>query len=74
MAAENVAFPVKVEYTTGRGGAKVLLDPCGFKLAFKRQEGKRKFYRCLERKKTGCKVSVSLDVESDMIVRVMSTW
>ena len=63
MAAENVAFPVKVEYTTGRGGAKVLLDPCGFKLAFKRQEGKRKFYHCFERKKTGCKVSVSLDVE-----------
>ena len=74
MAAENVALPVKAEYTTGRGGAQVLLDPCGFELAFKRQEGMRKFYRYLERKTTGCKVSVSLDVNTDMIVRVMSTW
>ena len=47
MAAENVALPVKAEYTRGRGGAKVFVDPCGFKLAFKRQEGKRKFYQWL---------------------------
>ena len=33
MAAENVAIPVKAEYTTGRGGAQVLLDPCGFKFS-----------------------------------------
>ena len=62
MAAENVALSVKAEYTTGRGGAQVLLDPFGFKLAYKRQEGKRKFCHCLERKNTGCKVSVSKKV------------
>jgi hypothetical protein len=70
--AENTTpeLPLPAVYVDGKGGTKVLLDPQGFRLAFKKTDCARKFYYCTEKKRTGCPVAVSLHTESQMIVRV----
>ena len=66
----DTQLPVPAVFIDGKGGAKVLLDPQGFKLAYKKTDCSRRFYYCAERKKTGCPVAVSLHTESQMIVCV----
>ena len=52
----DTQLPVPAVFIDGKGGAKVLLDPQGFKLAYKKTNCSRRFYYCAERKKTGCPV------------------
>ena len=66
----DTQLPVPAVFIDGKGGAKVLLDPQGFKLAYKKTDCSRRFYYCAERKKTGCSVVVSLHTESQMIICV----
>ena len=67
--AENLKLPTPAEYIQGRAGAQVLLDPFGY-MAFKSQQGQRRFYDCVERKKLKCLVTVSVDIQTDMVVKV----
>ena len=48
----------------------MLLDPFGYKIAFKSQQGQRRFYDCVERKKLKCLVTLSVDIQTDMVVKV----
>ena len=63
-------LPTPAEYVEGRAGAQVLLDPFGYKMAFKSQQGQRRFYDCVERKKLKCLVTVSVDIQTDMVIKV----
>ena len=47
-----------------------MLDPQGYRLAYKKTDCARRFYYCSEKKKIGCPAAVSLHVESQMIGRV----
>ena len=68
---DDTGLPAPAVYVDGKGGTiKVLLDPQGFRLAYKKTDCSRRFYYCAERKKRGCPVAVSLHTESQMIVRV----
>ena len=62
-------LPTPAEYVEGRAGAQVLLDPFGY-MAFKSQQGQRRIYDCVERKKLKCLVTVSVDIQTDMVVKV----
>ena len=39
-------------------------------MAFKSKQGQRRFYDCVERKKLKCLVTVSVDIQTDMVVKV----
>ena len=66
----TLKLPVPAVYIDGKGGTKVLLDPQGFRLAFKKTDCARRFYYCAEKKRTGYPVAVSPHTESQMIVCV----
>ena len=62
---------VKARWMDGqRGKGKVLVDPEGHKLRFKKTELGKKYYVCSRRADLKCPVAVTLKVETDMIVRV----
>ena len=64
-------FPTKAEWVDGKKGqGNILLDQQGFRMRLKKKEGKRKYYICPRKVDLNCPVAISLDIDTDMIVRV----
>ena len=64
------SVPSKAKWVDGeKGRGKILLDPQGFKLRFKKSEKGKKYYVCSRRADLKCPVAVTLKIETDMIVR-----
>ena len=71
MAANNNDLPVDAIWIKAKkGGGRILLDPNGFRLRFKKEENGRKYFVCTKKDVCLCPVKVSLDVNEDKIVRV----
>ena len=72
MLAENMLhFPRKAVWVDSqKNKKKLLLDPYSVPLFFKSKKTSRAYYVCSKKKAHNCPVSVSLDVKTDMIVRV----
>lgn len=52
----------------GRSNNKLLLDPHGFPLHYKKKDYNRKYFHCAKKDELGCNVRVSLDWREDMII------
>ena len=65
----NLNLPIKASWMEGKK-SRMLLDPYGVKLFLKEKKGKKAFYRCSSNKTMGCRVRVTLNMETDMIVRL----
>ena len=52
----------------GRSNNKLLLDPHGFPLHYKKKDYNRKYFHCAKNDELGCNVRVSLDWREDMII------
>ena len=61
--------PCPARYIDGRSGSQILLDPDDFPMVYHKTEAKRKYFYCRKKKELGCKVAVSVDLQTDMIVR-----
>lgn len=63
------SVPTKAVWVDGKKGkGKVLIDMAGFRLRYKKKDGGKKYFICPRKEDTQCMVSVTLDIESDMIV------
>ena len=66
------SVPTKAVWVDGnKGKGKVLIDMAGFRLRYKKKDGGKKYFICPRKEDTQCMVSVTLDIESDMIVRAV---
>ena len=66
------SVPTKAVWVDGKKGkGKVLIDMAGFRLRYKKKDGGKKYFICPRKEDTQCMVSVTLDIESDMIVRAV---
>ena len=74
MSDSNNSFPCKgVRVSPSKKGSKnnkILLDPMGFKLHYKKTDYKKKFYHCSRKEDMKCPVKVSLEIATDMITGV----
>ena len=72
MSEENMLqLPMQAVWVDSqKNKKKLLLDPYSVPLFFKSKETSRAYYVCSKKKAHNCPVSVSLDVKTDMIVRV----
>ena len=62
--------PSKARWVEGlKGQGKILLDPFGFRMRFKKTDGGKKYYICPRKADLICPVAVTLDTENEMIVR-----
>ena len=52
------------------GNQKVLVDPSGVRLHYKKKDALKKYYCCSKKDSLQCPVRVSLDINSDMIVSI----
>ena len=52
------------------GNQKVLVDPSGVRLHYKKKDTLKKYYYCSKKDSLQCPVRVSLDINSDMIVSI----
>ena len=74
MSDSNNSFPCKAVWVSpskkGSKNNKILLDPMGFKLHYKKTDYKKKFYHCSRKEDMKCPVKVSLEIATDMITGV----
>ena len=52
----------------GSSQNKVLLDPMGFRMHYKKKDDLKKYFQCSRKDDLQCPIRVSLDIASDMIV------
>ena len=64
-------LPSKARWVEGlKGQGKVLLDPIGFRMRFKKSEGGKKYYMCTRKNDLKCPVTLTMDIENEMIVKM----
>ena len=54
----------------GSSNKKVLLDPMGFRMHYKKKDAFKKYYHCSRKDDLQCPIRVYLDIATDMIVNV----
>ena len=63
-----MSVPCPATYVDGRKGSMILMDPHGFLMKYHKKDCNRKFYYCHMKENVGCKVAVSVDIATDIIV------
>ena len=69
--SSDIALPSKAVWVSpvkkGSKSNRILLDPLGFRMHYKKTDYKKKYFHCAHKFDMKCPVKVSLDVSSDMI-------
>ena len=67
----ELILPCSARWITGRKeGSRVLIDPYSTRLAYKNSKGNKKFYTCIHTKDLDCPVRVTLNSDTDEIIRL----
>ena len=67
----NYGLPAPAKWVPGKhSGTNVLLDPYGNRMLLKVTDSKHKFFWCSKTKKLLCPVRLTLDIDTDTIVRM----
>ena len=63
-------LPTKAEWAPAlKGKGRILIDSDGFRMRFKKSETGKKYFICPRREDLKCPVSITVDEDSEMIVR-----
>ena len=72
-SSSDITLPSKavwvspVKKAKGSKANRILLDPLGFRMHYKKTDYNKKYFHCAHKDDKKCPVNVSLDVSSDMI-------
>ena len=67
----QVTLPAPARFIPGRqNGSQVLVDPEGFMMRYKWEQGSNKFYMCSKKKSLNCEVKLTLNTKDNMVVSI----